>query len=152
MIALRNVLLPTDFSDSALRATEYALELCDRFQATLHLLHVIEDPVIYLPMFESYPSPTREQFEIYARDRLENWVAADDRGTHQIKIHWLHGKPFVEIVRFAKDSGIDLIVMGTHGRGLVQHVLMGSVAEKVVRKASCPVLTVHPEGHQFVHP
>ena len=60
--------------------------------------------------------------------------------------------PFTEIIRFAKDKDIDLIVMGTHGHTGLAHVLLGSVAEKVVRKAPCPVLTVrHPE-HEFVHP
>lgn len=152
MLALQNVLLPTDFSEPSLRATDYALEFCDRFGATLHLLHVIEDPVVYLPMFESYPTPTREQFEIYARDRLENWIAEDVRGDHKIVIHWAHGKPFIEIVRYAKEKEIDLIVMGTHGRGAIRHMLLGSVADKVVRNAPCAVLTVHPEGHQFVHP
>src|SRR6266566_1040059 len=74
MIELRNLLLAVDFSDSCLKATEYAVALSNRFGATLHLLHVIEDPVVYLPMFESYPLPTRDQFETYAQDRLENWT------------------------------------------------------------------------------
>ena len=62
------------------------------------------------------------------------------------------GTPFVEIVRHAKENDVDLIVMGTHGRTGLVHALIGSVAEKVVRKAPCPVLTVRPEGHQFIMP
>jgi nucleotide-binding universal stress UspA family protein len=62
------------------------------------------------------------------------------------------GVPFLEIIRYAKEQDIDLIVVGTHGRSGLSHVLLGSVAERVVRKAPCPVLTVHPEGHQFVMP
>ena len=62
------------------------------------------------------------------------------------------GPPFLEIVRYAKENEIDMIVLGTHGRGGLAHMLMGSVAEKVVRKAPCPVLTVRPEGHQFEMP
>jgi nucleotide-binding universal stress UspA family protein len=62
------------------------------------------------------------------------------------------GIPFVEIVRHARKKNIDLIVIGTHGRTGLDHMLLGSVAEKVVRKAPCPVLTVRPEGHQFVMP
>lgn len=150
MIDLRNILLPIDFSEPSLTATEYALELARRFGSTLHLLHVIEDPVVYLPMFESYPMPSRAQFETYAQDRLENWIAEEDAEGCRVELQWVHGKPFVEIIRQARDHDADLIVMGTHGRGLTSHLLLGSVAEKVVRKSSCPVLTVHPSGHQFV--
>jgi nucleotide-binding universal stress UspA family protein len=152
VLELKNILLPTDFSESALEATRYALELAERFGSTLHLLHVIEDPGLYLPMFESFPLPSREEFETYAETRLENWIVPDDAGRCPLQHRWAHGKPFVEILRDAREHAIDLIVMGTHGRSLASDLLMGSVATKVVRKASCPVLTVRPEGHQFVHP
>jgi nucleotide-binding universal stress UspA family protein len=151
MIELKNLLVPVDFSEPSLKATEYALSLARRFGATVHLLHVIEDPVVYLPMFESYPLPTREQFETYAQDRLENWVSEEDSEGIKLEYHWRHGKPHVEVSKFSSEKKIDLIVMGTHGRGPAAHLLLGSVAEKVLRKAPCPVLTVHPGGHQFVH-
>jgi nucleotide-binding universal stress UspA family protein len=152
MITLRELLLPIDFSEPCLKATDYAVELARQFDATLHLLHVIEDPVVYLPMFESYPMPTREQFETYAQDRLENWIAVEDCDGCKIELQWVHGHPSVEILNYATKNDIDLIVMGTHGRGLSAHLLLGSVAEKIVRKAPCPVLTVHPHGHQFIMP
>ena len=152
MIVLRNILLPTDFSESALQATRYALELARRFQAKLHLLHVIEDPVVYLPMFESFPLPSRQDFEQFAQTRLENWILPEDQQGLELVYRWAHGRPFVEIVRDAKANDVDLIVLGTHGRGVAAQLLMGSVAEKVIQKAHCPVLTVRPEGHQFVHP
>jgi nucleotide-binding universal stress UspA family protein len=152
MIDLKNVLLPVDFSEPSLQATQYAVTLAHRFNAALHVLHVIEDPVVYLPMFESYPLPTREQFETYAQDRLENWIPESDSEGIKLELAWRHGRPHIEIVDYAADSNIDLIVIGTHGRGLAAHLLLGSVAEKIVRKAPCPVLTVHPGGHQFVHP
>lgn len=149
MLRLKTILLPVDFSEPCLKATEYAVELATRFGATLHLLHVIEDPVIYLPMFESYSLPTREQFETYAQDRLENWI--DESCTCPLELHWLHGRPARSITDFAKKRDLDLIVLGTHGRGLATHLILGSVAEKVVRTASCPVLTIHPTGQQFVN-
>ncbi len=152
MINLKRILLPTDFSEPSLEATHYAVEFASRFGAELHLLNVIEDPVIYLPMFESYPLPSKDEFEQYARTRLENWILPDDVEKCIPQQHWVHGKPFVEILRFAKENDIDLIVIGTHGRGMAAHILLGSVAEKVVRKASCPVLTVRPGDHHFVHP
>lgn len=151
MIELRNILLPTDFSEPSLKATEYALSLAHRFDASLHLLHVIEDPVVYLPMFESYPLPSRQQFETYAQDRLENWIADDDGEGLKIELHWRHGNPHIETIDYADDNRIDLIILGTHGRGAAAHLILGSVAEKVVRNAPCPVLTVHPTGKQFVH-
>ncbi|MCA9114449.1 MAG: universal stress protein [Planctomycetaceae bacterium] len=152
MIAIKQILLPVDFSEPALEATRYALELAERFSATLHLLHVIEDPAVYLPMFESYPLPSREEFNQYAQTRLENWIPESDAQKCAIERHWVHGTPFVEILKFARTQNVDLIVVGTHGAGMIRHLLLGSVAEKVVRKASCPVLTVRPDGHQFVHP
>jgi nucleotide-binding universal stress UspA family protein len=149
MIALKNILLPTDFSEPALAATRYALLFAKQWSATLHVLHVIEDPVIYLPMFESYPLPSREEFESYAQTRLDNWILPQDAEDCDIQLHWAHGKPFVEILRAAAAWSADLIVVGTHGRGMAAHLLVGSVAEKVVRKAPCPVLTVRPDARQF---
>src|SRR5258707_4673147 len=93
MIELRNLLLAVDFSDTCLKATEYAVALATRFEATLHLLHVIEDPVVYLPMFESYPLPTREQFETYAQDRLENWITWPDADRPELGLQLRHRAP-----------------------------------------------------------
>jgi len=151
MIELKELLLPVDFSEASLKATEYALTLAHKFGANLHVLHVIEDPVVYLPMYESYPVPTRQQFETYAQTRLENWIPEQEADGLKIELAWRHGRPHIEIVEFAEDTGIDLIVLGTHGRGAAAHLLLGNVAEKVVRKAPCPVLTVHAQGKQFVH-
>lgn len=152
MITLERILLPTDFSEASLPATQYALELARRFDAALHVLHVIEDPVAYLPMFESFPLPTREEFEQFAQTRLDNWILPADAEGLQIEQHWVHGRPFVDVIRYAREQQMDLIVIGTHGRGAAAHLLMGSVSEKIVRKAPCPVLTVRPQDHQFVHP
>lgn len=152
MLELKNILLPTDFSEPSLTATRYALELARRFSSTLHMLHVIESPGIYVPIFESYPLPSNEEFEKYAQERLENWILPEDAEGLEIRRRWVHGVPFAEIVREAKELPADLIVMGTHGRNAVAQMLLGSVAEKVVRKAPCAVLTIRPELHQFVHP
>ena len=143
MIRLRRLLLPVDFSDASLKATEYAVDLAKRFGATVQVLHVIEDPVVYLPMFESYPMPSREQFETYAQDRLENWILPEDAEGCQLELHCVHGRPPTRIVEYASDCQVDLIVMGTHGRGAAAQMFLGSVAERVVRHAPCPVLTVH---------
>lgn len=152
MIDIKNILIPTDFSETSQAATQYAVELAKKFGAQLHLLHVIEDPVVYMPMFESYALPPKEDFENFAKTRLDNWILDEDKAGLEISTHWVHGNPFVDILKYAKREEIDLIVVGTHGRSFTAHLLLGSVAEKVVRKASCPVLTVRPKGHQFIHP
>ncbi|GAB4156303.1 MAG: universal stress protein [Planctomycetaceae bacterium] len=152
MIDIQNILLPLDFSEASLLATKYGAELASRFSAKLHLLHVIEDPKVYLPMFDSSPMPSRQEFEEYAQGRLDAWVLPENADHLMVERRWVHGNPVAEIIRDAREQTIDLIVMGTHGRGFAAHVLMGSVAEKVVRKAPCPVLTVRPNEHEFIHP
>lgn len=152
MIELKKILIPTDFSEPSQAATQYAVELARKFGAQLHLLNVIEDPVVYMPMFESYALPPKEDFENFAKTRLDNWILDEDKEGLDLVTHWVHGNPFVDILRYAKQEDVDLIVVGTHGRSFTAHLLLGSVAEKVVRKAPCPVLTVRPKGHQFIHP
>ncbi|MCH9727734.1 MAG: universal stress protein [Planctomycetes bacterium] len=152
MIEMKKILIPTDFSETSQAATQYAVELAKKFDAKIYLLHVIEDPIVYMPMFESYAMPPKEDFESFAETRLDNWILDDDKGELEMETKWVHGNPFVDILKFAKKEDVDLIVVGTHGRSFTAHLLLGSVAEKVVRKASCPVLTVRPQGHQFIHP
>jgi len=152
MISIQNILLPTDFSDHSLVAAEYAFELAKRFSATVHLLHVIEEPIATIPLLEVYGAPSKEEYEAAAQAMLDNWPLPDEAEHVDVVRRLHHGTPFVQIVHDARDHDIDLIVMGSHGRGMIAHVLLGNVAEKVVRKAGCPVLTIRPEGHQFVHP
>jgi nucleotide-binding universal stress UspA family protein len=155
MIELKRILVATDFSESSQFAMRYAQALAETFHASLHVLHVVEDPVVhgwtsvdFNPDLPSY----REVLGNAAKARLDNVLSEADRERFHAELVAKFGSPFVEIVRYAKDQAVDLIVLGTHGRGPVRHMLMGSVAEKVVRKAPCPVLTVrHPE-HEFVMP
>jgi len=150
MIELKRILLPTDLSECSERARSYACELAKRFAAELHVLHVV--PPISVP---GYVGPVPDEWlhpEDGARQALEAWddPAFEELGSVQRFV--VTGTPFVEIVRHARESDVDLIVIGTHGRSGLTHALLGSVTEKVVRKAPCPVLTVRPEGHQFVMP
>jgi len=150
MIRLERILVPTDFSECSVRARSYACELADRFSAEIHLLHVVP------PMaFPGYVDPIPDHFahlEEGAQRELEAWNdPALEKATRVARSVALD-TPFVGIIRHARDNDIDLIVMGTHGRSGLTHALLGSVTEKVVRKAPCPVLTVRPEGHQFTLP
>ena len=154
MIQLTRILLPTDFSEFSSEATNYACALAGQFDAELHLLHVLEVHQSATPDFAvglALPSRIEESREAAER-ALENVLDVKWEEGREVVKALAEGAPFLEIVRYAKRHEVDLIVMGTHGRSGLVHVLVGSVAEKVVRKAPCPVLTVRPEGHQFVMP
>jgi nucleotide-binding universal stress UspA family protein len=155
MIALKKILVPTDFSETSEVALRYGKALAETFGGTLHLLHVLPDPLAQPWGPEAYgvsiPDITAEM-KRSALERLAALVPQAERGRVDVESGIQVGSPFVEILRHAQDRAIDLIVMGTHGRGPVAHMLMGSVAEKVVRSAPCPVLTVRHPQHQFVMP
>lgn len=155
MIVLKNILVATDFGETSGVALTYGRDLARSYGATLHVLHVVESVVASMADAESIGAlmDLQAQIERNAGKQMETLVTGEDRTT-------LHAKPVVltssraaeAIVLYARDHAVDLIVMGTHGRRALAHVLMGSVAERVVRMAPCPVLTVrHPE-REFVAP
>ena len=154
MIALKHVLVPTDFSDSAGVALKYGKAFAEVSNASLHILHVLEDPLPgWKPEGHVASVPTiRVNMEEDARRLMDRLLTEAERQRFRAQVATTWGYPFVEIVRYAKVHEIDLIVMGTHGSGPIVQMLMGSVAEKVVRKASCPVLTVRNPEHEFVMP
>ena len=150
-MTLKRILLPIDFSDTARHALGYAREMAERFGAEVHLLHVVADPTPQ-DWAAGAAAPV-------VSDLLETWEAEAGRHLAAITLDGIEtvrairvGHAFFEILQYATDNAIDMIVMGTHGRGPVRHLLLGSVAEKVVRKAPCPVLTVRQPGHEFVMP
>ena len=152
MIRIEKILCPVDFSDCSEKAVTYAVALAERFAAQLHLLHVL-DMRIYShlePLAGSGWSVHDIEGDVV--DDLEELVRPEDRGAIDVDTVVRKGNPFVEIVTFAKDEGIDLIVIGTHGRTGLKHMLIGSVAERVVRRAPCPVLTIRPDERDFVTP
>jgi nucleotide-binding universal stress UspA family protein len=154
MIQLARILLPTDFSEFSSEATNYACAFAEQFDAELHLLHVLEIHQSNTPDFAmalALPRRIKESREA-AEKALENVLDSKWAEARKVVKATAEGPPFLEIITYAKQYDVDLIVMGTHGRSALVHALMGSVAEKVVRKAPCPVLTVRPEGHQFVMP
>ena len=146
MIAIKNILVATDFGDAADNALCYGRELAGRFGATLHVLHVVEN--VYITAFgaETYAAIAPEmqrEIEAGARKHLdEALIDSDGSGPRTKAVVMTSSSPAHAVVDYARHSGIDLIVMGTHGRGVLAHLVMGSVAERVVRLASCPVLTV----------
>lgn len=140
---ISHILVPTDFSGPAREATDYALDLARKFEATVTLYHVIEDPVVYIPALGGY-APRPSELEDFSDVALAEWVVPEDAPGLTIHRAWQHGHPVSNIIEYASENGCDLVVMGTHGRGMLKNMLIGSVAERVVRKANCPVLIVHP--------
>ena len=158
---IQRILCPTDFSETADRALQYACELTEKFNAELHVLHVVHDyatewptygDAVVFPGFLEKIEKNAEELEIAAFNKLGELLPHEWTQSHNVTFAVQHGKEFVEIVRFAKELPADLIVIGTHGRGMIKHALLGSIAEKVVQKARCPVLTVKPDGHAFELP
>ncbi len=155
MATLHNILCPTDFSELSAGAGAYAVLLAKTFGARLHLLHVVDGGYQYWSGMgeETLPAgPTAEELTETAKQQMEEFVAEYIPDTLESSTEIANGRPFVEIIRVAKEKRIDLIVIGTHGRGALKQMLLGSVAEKVVHKAPCPVLTVREPGHEFTMP
>ena len=146
MRTIKKILAPTDFSESAREAIQLAVELATRFGARITLLHCYQTPAYLLPegsilagadLIADIMNRAGEALEA-ARRELEGKVPVDTL--------LVEGLPFVQIVNAAHEGSYDLIAMGTHGRTGLRHVLLGSVAERVVRRANCPVLTVRQQS------
>jgi nucleotide-binding universal stress UspA family protein len=155
VINIQRILVPTDFSEPSDEALNYAKGLAEGFGASIHLLHVLEDLAAHAWTTEVYVAAlpgVHEEMERQARERLEQQLTPEERAKYRAEVVLRMGSPFVEIVRYAREQKADLVVIGTHGRGAIAHMLLGSVAERVVRKAPCPVLTVRRKGHDFVMP
>ena len=138
----KNILVPHDFSDASTEALSHAEALAKSLGAKVHLLHVVVDPHTEAWSIEATGmnlGSLVSRWQMDAQKRLDEITvqAPHDRVTQV-------GQPYKTIVDYANAHDIDLIVMGTHGRGAIEHMLLGSVAEKVVRTASCPVMTVRP--------
>jgi nucleotide-binding universal stress UspA family protein len=156
MIALKKILVATDFSEPSDAALAYGRELARTFGASLTVLHVVDNiltrtygvdgVVLADPQFQ-------REIETSAQRQVDALLFDEDRKMFGAVGHVItSNSPSAAIVTYARDASVDLIVMGTHGRGAIAQLLMGSVAERVVRVAPCPVLTVrHPE-HEFVLP
>jgi nucleotide-binding universal stress UspA family protein len=143
------ILVPTDFSESAAYALPFAIDLARKYGASLHVLHVVEPivaPVDFAWGTYSYPD-IEKQLSGYVEETLKRIVKEQIPADIKTEISNLHGKPWREIVTFAREAGMDVIVVATHGLSGLSHALYGSTAEKIIRKSPCPVLTVrHPDA------
>ena len=140
------ILVPTDFSPPSDAALEYARILAAKFGSSLQLLHVIDEPNASSAFVADGYAPNTENIRqgmlMQARERLAQVIKVAERTHIRVTADAVIGMPASAIVDYAAATGTSLVVMGTHGRTGLAHLLMGSVAEHVVRTASCPVLTV----------
>lgn len=150
------ILFPTDFSDLSQAALSYAQQLADAFEAELHCLHIVDDAYQYWTAMgpESIPvGPPPENLMEVAHQRMAQFKSERLTGLKREPVTEVRiGRPFAEIIAYSREKNICVIVMGTHGRGAIAHMLLGSTTEKVVRKAPCAVMTVRAAGQDFVMP
>jgi nucleotide-binding universal stress UspA family protein len=152
MINLKRILVPTDYSESARHALTYAISFAREYKAEIVLLHVVENLTVGYAS-DLFPVPMAEVFEEisgYAKVELGKLAAEVRSKGAEVREHVIQGKPSAEILRIAREETVDMIVLGTHGKGLLDQALFGSTAERVLRKAPCPVLTVRLSEHEFV--
>lgn len=138
--AFHRILFATDFSEAARMGQQYAMALAEIFNAELHAIHVVSEDV-FVPSPEAAANWRQAEIE-----RSRKQLVAEIGAGHPATLDVCQGGAVQEILKYATAQNIDLIVIGTHGRTGLSHLLLGSVAEKVVRMATCPVLTVHPKG------
>ena len=155
MQPIEKILVPVDFSENAFVALEMASQIAHAFSAKIILYHVIEMPPVFqgeaerrLPLVKDFENAVKER----AQQDMEDFLATCPKGNYTIRTEIGEGKVFIEIIKAAVHHNVDLIVMGTHGNSALKQMLIGSVAEKVVRKAPIPVLTVKPLDLQFEMP
>lgn len=147
---IERILFPIDFSEGAMNALDYAISLAKEYDTKLYLLHVVHD----ISMTAGWQVPHIRIDELYremeesARKELEKCCMEELRGLKNVERIVVRGIPDEEILKVAKNEKIDIIVIGTHGRTGIDRLLFGSTAEKVVRKAPCPVLSVRLPEHR----
>lgn len=158
MIAIKNVLVATDFSPASETALVYGRALARTFNGTLHVLHVVDNLAARLSYADASvagvaPPELQGQLERDARERMETFVAETDRGElRAVTMLRVSNSIATAISEYAREASVDVIVIGATGRGAINRMLTGSVADKIIRQAPCPVLVVrHPE-HEFVIP
>ncbi|MCA8985625.1 MAG: universal stress protein [Planctomycetaceae bacterium] len=151
MAEIKRILLATDFSECSNHAREFACQIASQFKAELHLLYVIHDMAVEVPDFGmglAFPgylenvTGVKRELSMKAHEKLEAELSEPWVEQLQVVHSVRFGIPATKIVEYAQEHEIDLIVIGTHGRVGIPHVLLGSVAERVIKHAPCPVTTV----------
>jgi len=149
MKTIKKILVPTDLSELSIAAVDYAASLAEKYDARIYMLYVIEgQPSNGLPQVDGHSEVAQAASWEEGKKELHRLVQRKVKEIGDVIEVVRAGKAQTEICRFAKEEGVDLIVMATHGRTGLAHVVMGSVAERVVRTSVVPVMTVKPAGFQ----
>lgn len=144
MPQINKILVPVDFSDYSVNAVSYAVDFAGKFDAKIYLIYIVE-PMLYpadFSMGQIAIPDVNEDLVKRAEDELKSLAKNHLEGKVDYELIIKTGRPFIEIIETADQHDIDLIIISTHGHTGVEHLLFGSTAEKVVRKAPCPVLTL----------
>jgi nucleotide-binding universal stress UspA family protein len=147
MVTYRNILYCTDFSESARGAMPFAIDIAKKYDATLHVVHVYQDPG-HLAEFEISSEIKMDWIRVAqsigteAEKKLKKCCEEVTQEVKSCQYKMLRGKPYTEMIRYAKENDIDLIVMASHGLSGWEHVLFGSTAERVLRESPCNVLVI----------
>lgn len=151
VVRIQRILVPLDLSDHSRKALNYAVKFAQNFGAELELVHVVT-PVVYAEgmVLPAAMENLDHESEKHARSELAKLAAADEVSSLEVKTTVLSGTPYDEIVNHAKQRETDLLLITTHGRTGLQHFLLGSTAEKILRHAPCPVMIVRDKEHEFV--
>jgi nucleotide-binding universal stress UspA family protein len=151
MFKIKNILLPTDFSNLSLSAAEYAIDIAKRYGAKIHFLNVMEKtpPILEIRSLDLSEEKIEKSFEEDAQNSIKKSLKKISKGAGVEIIPVIKkGVDFETIINYCESNKIDLIVIATHGRTGLLHTLLGSVAEKVIRYAKCPVLVITPTENQ----
>jgi nucleotide-binding universal stress UspA family protein len=144
MQEIKKILFPVDFSSNSYQISDYVVSFARKFDSHVYLLHVLECLMplqgFYIPHISV--ETLEEELKKAAEKKMEEFIKKQMKECQGVTSYVIIGIPHVEILKMAQEKGIDMIIMGTHGWTGLEHVIFGSVAGKVVRKASCPVLTV----------
>ncbi|MCB2227199.1 MAG: universal stress protein [Desulfarculaceae bacterium] len=146
MAQIKNILYPVDFTEHHAKVLPLVKEMVEKLGANLHTLHVVEDLSHYSNFFIPHPSLDKMEGEIKtgAQKKMEQFVQEHFADASNITADVVSGQPAAEIVKYAGEHDIDLIITATHGRKGLEHAIFGSVAENVVRNSPVPVLSINP--------
>jgi len=146
-VQIKRILFPCDLSENASKIIPYVLSLAEKYAATIHLIYVVEDLVklggwSFVPHFNL--GNLQKELEVHAVKTLDEFCKSHLRGCDNFKQKVASGDPAMEILKEVDSEGIDMVVMGTHGRKGLEHTIFGSVAENVVKKSPVPVVVINP--------
>lgn len=150
---IERILFPTDFSEGSASALKSAVDIVKRYNAKLYIIHVIYDATRAAESHIPHVSMDKifKEMSDWAQEEIKKSYVEDLRGLPDVEKRILSGVPYEEIIKFAEKEKIDLIVIGTVGRSRLERFIFGSTAERVVRRAPCPVMTVRIPEHRKEH-